>query len=203
MKVNCAMTDVNTFHALERAFSHARMQTYLEAAGGDSGSHRVSIPPTFLCSRMSNSRSSFPISRARRCCGQRSRCRSPSTKALTRSRMLAGSYRLRPQTMSCSTRTRPAVFGRSSRPRRSAKPKAFQSACIRRGNWLSVRLRTSTLHPRSPTCLSPLIPNAPISEEISPMIRQRCGAVSLRPLTDPASESPSKKRRWIASASTR
>ena len=31
------MTDVNTFHALERAFSPERMQTYLNAAGGDHG----------------------------------------------------------------------------------------------------------------------------------------------------------------------
>ena len=31
------MTDVNTFHALRRAFSPERMQTYLDAAGGDHG----------------------------------------------------------------------------------------------------------------------------------------------------------------------
>ena len=31
------MTDVNTFHALERAFSPERMQTYLNAAQGDHG----------------------------------------------------------------------------------------------------------------------------------------------------------------------
>ena len=31
------MTDVDAFHALERAFSPERMQTYLDAAGGDHG----------------------------------------------------------------------------------------------------------------------------------------------------------------------
>ena len=35
MKVSRSMTDVNTFHALERAFSPERIQTYLAAAGGD------------------------------------------------------------------------------------------------------------------------------------------------------------------------